>query len=218
MSKELRILLADDHDIILRGLRSLLEMQPGWTVCGEAGNGRAAAALARDLRPDIVIMDLKMPQMNGLEATQAVRKACPAAQVLILSMYESEQYVRDVLAAGARGYVMKSDAGHELVEAVRALAAGQPFFSSSVAGTAERSGWAPFAPHSLKRNRSGLTRREREVAQLLAEGASNKGVADQLKISVKTVETHRARIMSKLGLKSVAELVLYAIRNGMIQP
>ncbi len=217
MSTETRILLADDHPIVRRGLRSLLE-QAGWTVCAEADDGRSAAKLAREHLPDIVVMDISMPGMNGLDGTTAVRKACPTAQVLILSMYESEQFVREVLAAGARGYVMKSDAPLELVAAVNALRAGKTFFSSSVAKTVARSGWEPQTPLTQKRPPGGLTHREREVVQLLAEGETNKGVADKLQISVKTVETHRARIMSKLSLKTVADLVRYAIRNLMVEP
>jgi DNA-binding NarL/FixJ family response regulator len=218
MKKELRILLADDHEILRRGLRDLIETQEGWVVCGEAADGRTATELARELRPDVVVMDIGMPLLNGLDATRAVRKECPTAQVLILSMHESEQIVREVLASGARGYVMKSDASKELIQALGALQSGGTFFSSGVAKTVERSGWAPRGPRSPKRAPTALTRREREIVQLLAEGKSNKATALHLEISVKTVETHRARIMSKLQMRSFAELVLYAIRNHLVQP
>lgn len=217
MTPETRILLVDDHPIVRRGLRSLLEMQPGWTVCGEAEDGRKAAKIAREQKPDVVIMDIHMPGMNGVDGTVAMAKACGTAQVIILSMYLSEQAVRDVLKAGARAYVLKTDAGQDLIEAVTTVRGGRIFFSKSVIKTAEISGAAMGGALAKKASRRGLTAREREVVQLLAEGEMNKGVADKLEISVKTVETHRSRIMAKLNLKSVADLVRYAIRNHLVE-
>ena len=214
----IRILLADDHDIVLRGLRSLIEAQPGMEICGEAANGRIAVELAAQLQPDIVIMDIGMPELNGFEATRQIRRASPKVAVLVLSMHQSDQLVREVLAAGARGYMLKSDAGRDLVGTITALAGGGTFFSPTVAKTAKRAGVQPAPKKPGRRAVGGLTQREREILQLLVEGRSNKITAANLGISVKTVETHRARIMNKLDVKSVAELVLYAVRNHIIEP
>lgn len=207
----MRILLADDHDIVRRGLRELLEEQAGWQVCGEAATGREAVDQAVRLRPEIVVLDLMMPELNGLQATRQIRKSLPATEVLVFSMHDSEDLVHEILAAGARGYVLKSDAARHLVAAVEALSRHQPFFSSRVSATLRNGAPEP-------RGARGLTDREREIAQLLAEGRSNKEVAARLHISFKTVETHRATIMRKLGASSIVELVHYAIRNRLIEP
>lgn len=212
----LRILLADDHDVVRRGLRALLEAHPDWAVCGEARTGREAVALATDLRPDVAILDLAMPERNGLEATRQIREALPGTEVLIFTMHQTNQLVREVLAAGARGYILKSDAAAQLIEAVAALAEHRPFFTAQVSETLlesflrgdEGKGEIPGA----------LTAREREVVLLLVEGLSNKGVAETLGISVKTAETHRAAIMRKLGIGSLAELVRYAVRIRLVEP
>ena len=218
-AKPTRILLADDHEIVRRGLRALLETHPGWEVCGEAADGRAAVDLAQKLAPDIVIMDIGMPQLNGFEATRQILERTRGIEVLVLSIHDSEQMVREVIGAGARGYVLKSDAGRDLVAAVEALLRRESFFSASVATSVRASALKVAGPKrpSLRPN-GELTRREREVLQLLAEGRANKAVAKVLGISVKTAETHRARIMRKLGMKSLADLVRYAIRNGFIEP
>ncbi len=211
-----RILLVDDHEVVRRGLRALLETHPGWVVCGEAADGRTAVRLARSLVPHIVVMDLIMPELNGLEATRQILDKDRQVQILVLSMHESDQVVREVLAAGARGYVLKSDAGRDLVAAIEALLRGRPFFTSRVAANIHelefkaRPGRRAFKPLGQ------LTAREREVLQLLAEGRTNKEVGHLLGISVKTAETHRARVMRKLSVDSVADLVRYAIRNGFI--
>lgn len=211
-----RILLVDDHEVVRRGLRALLETHPGWVVCGEAADGRTAVRLARSLVPHIVVMDLIMPELNGLEATRQILDKDRQVQILVLSMHESDQAVREVLAAGARGYVLKSDAGRDLVAAIEALLRGRPFFTSRVAANIHelefkaRPGRRAFKPLGQ------LTAREREVLQLLAEGRTNKEVGHLLGISVKTAETHRARVMRKLSVDSVADLVRYAIRNGFI--
>lgn len=214
-----RILLADDHEVVRRGLRVLLETRPGWEICGEAGDGRAAVELAQTLAPDIVIMDIGLPQLNGFDATRQILERSRAVEVLVLSIHDSAQLVREVVEAGARGYVLKSDAGRDLVAAVEAVLRREVFFSprveSSVQGAALKV--SGLRRRSLRPSGS-LTRREREILQLLAEGRTNKAVAKLLGISVKTAETHRARIMRKLGLKSLADLVRYAIRNGFIEP
>jgi len=214
----LRILIADDHEIVRRGLRSLLEGQAGWQVVGEAITGRDALDRVANLKPDIVVMDISMPEMNGLEATRQILKALPKTEILILTMHESEQVVREVLEAGARGYVLKSDAGRSLVAAVDSLRQHRPFFTSRVAeivldgylhGRGE-------AVHDSPRSR--LTPRERQVLQLLAEGKSNKEISGALGISVKTAEAHRSNIMRKLDLHSISDLVRYAIRNKIVNP
>jgi len=210
-----RILLADDHELVRKGIRALLEAHAGWEVCGEASNGRDAVKLAAQLNPRIAVLDLEMPELNGLEATRQIKKGCPEVEVLIYSMHESEQVIREAIAAGARAYVLKSDAGQHLIEAVEALSRHKPFFTSKASETLLDSflkSWPENAAPQV------LTDREREVVQLLAEGKVNKEVASTLCISVKTVETHRAAIMRKLGINSVVELVHYAVRNNLVKP
>jgi DNA-binding NarL/FixJ family response regulator len=211
----LRILVADDHETVRRGVRVLLEAHAGWQVCEEAVEGREAVEKAVRLRPDVVILDIGMPLMNGLEAARQIRKAAPESEVLILTMHESEQVIREVLAAGARGYVLKSDAGRNLVNAVEALSRHKPYFTSSVADFVLQ---GFLDGRGEPREASSLTQREREVVQLLAEGKGNKDVASTLGISVRTAETHRTNIMRKLGCHSFSDLVRYAIRNNIIAP
>lgn len=213
-----RILVADDHEVVRRGIRAVLEVQPGCEVCGEAVTGREAVRKARRLAPDIVILDIGMPELNGLDATRQIRKALPHTEVLILTMHESEQVVREVLAAGARGYLLKSDAGRDLVAAVEALRSHKPFFTSAVAEQLLEDYLKTAARPGVAHSPTRLTPREREIVQLLAEGKSNKEVAAALGISVKTAETHRTKIMRKLDLHSLSELVRYAIRNKIIEP
>jgi DNA-binding NarL/FixJ family response regulator len=214
----LRILVCDDHDIIRRGLKQLLTAHAGWEVCGEAKTGREAVTMAEQLKPDIVVMDLSMPDLNGLEAARRVRKALPRTEILILTLHFSDQLVRDIVEAGVRAYIMKSDADKDLVSAVEALSNHRSFFTSRAADMLldgfRRPNAAPD-PDTLLRSR--LTSREREIVQLLAEGKSSKEVAVALGISVKTAETHRANIMRKLELHSVSELVRYAVRNQIIE-
>jgi len=214
-----RILIADDHEVVRRGMRVLLESQPGWEVVGEAANGRQAVEMAMALRPDVVVLDITMPELNGLEATRQMREAVPQTQVLVLTVHESEQVAREVLDAGARGYVLKSDAGRDLIAAVDALRQHKPFFTSSVATMVLEGylrGPERAAPGEAPPRR--LTPREREVVQLIAEGKTNKEVAETLGISVKTAEAHRTNVMRKLDLHSVSELVRYAVRNKMVEP
>jgi DNA-binding NarL/FixJ family response regulator len=214
--KPMRILIADDHELFRRGVAAELTQVQGWVVAAEATNGRDAVALAASLKPDIVILDLTMPELNGLEAARQIVSADPAARVLILTAHESEQLVREVLSAGAQGYVLKSDAGRTLITALQALLAGGSFFTSNVARMVLdgylRSESREAVPAQT------LSAREREIVQLLAEGNSNKDIARALNISVKTAETHRSNVMRKMEFASLAELVRYAIRNNIIEP
>lgn len=211
-----RILVADDHEVVRRGVRAVLEGQAGWVVCGEARSGREAVAKAIELQPDVVVLDITMPELNGLEATRQLRRLV-SAKVLILTVHESDQVVTEVLDAGAHGYVLKTDAGRTLVEAIRALLGHQTFFSEGVHGVADRQTGTRGAAGD--RGAPGrLTPREREVLQLLAEGQSNKEIGVVLGITAKTAETHRGHVMAKLQLHSMSELVRYAIRNRIIEP
>ncbi len=212
--RAVQILLADDHEVVRKGLRALLESQPGWKVIAEATDGREAVEKARDFHPDVAIVDIAMPSLNGLEATRQIVKKAPRTRVLVLTMHDTNQLIQQVVKAGARGYVLKSDVASDLVSAVDALSRDQTFFTSKVSqiildryvGKAAGREGSPDAD-------SPLTPREREVVQLLAEGKSSKEVAAILGISVKTAETHRINLMRKLDCHSVAEVVRYAVRN-----
>jgi DNA-binding NarL/FixJ family response regulator len=214
----IRILLADDHQIVRRGLKQLLDEQEGWTVCAEAATGHEAVDLALQHRPDVAVLDLAMPELNGLEATRRIHKAIPDMEILIFTMHESHDVVREVFAAGARGYLLKSEAADQLVAAVQSLADHKPFFSPQISEGVLRGFLKDGAETIIETATERLTSREREVVQLLAEGRSNKDVAKLLDLSVKTVETHRAAIMRKLQLSSFADLVRFAIRNQIVQP
>ena len=217
-----RILVADDHEVVRRGLCALLRNQPEWEVCGEAGDGREAVEKILTLKPEVVILDIGMPNLNGLEATRQILKTNPQIKVLVLTLHDSDQVVQEVLNAGARGFLLKTDAARDLVAAVEALRRGKTYFTPKVAAMVldgylrRENGTTPERPA-----RRRLTPREREVVQLLAEGKSSKEVAVVLGLSVKTAETHRSNIMRKLELHSVSDLVLYAVRNNivhMVQP
>jgi len=215
--KTTQILIADDHELVRKGLRAVLESQPGWKVCGEAINGRQAVELAKQLGPDVIVLDVTMPDLNGLEATRQIRKAIPQAEILILTMHESEQLVGEMLAAGAHGYILKADTSRLLVSAIESLAQHKPFFTGKVSevvlnGYLNRGDVTNRANGLLEH----LTAREREIVQLLAEGKTNKEVAVALGVSIKTVDAHRANVMHKLRLHSVTDLVRYAIRNQII--
>ena len=212
----LRILLADDHEIVRRGLKELLEEHPGWTVCAEAANGREAVELAVESRAQVAVLDFSMPELNGLEATRRIRQAAPEIEVLIFTMHGSEELIREVLDAGARGYLLKSDAARQLIPAVESLSRHVPYFSGQVSSVV-LDGFLKRRPVQERVSAERLTSREREIVQLLAEGKSNKAIASALDLSVKTVETHRASIMRKLELKSFADIVRFAIRNRIIE-
>lgn len=211
-----RVLIADDHDVVRRGLRALLESENGFEVCGEAIDGREAVRKAKQLTPDIAVIDISMPVLNGIEAVGQIRAASPRTEVVIISMHESEDLLRDALKAGARGYVLKSAAGRDLLAAVTALREGKPFFSPAMS---EMMLDQYLSKESASKGDGGLrlTRREREIVQLLAEGRTNKEIATALNISIKTALTHRSNILHKLGLHSLPALVRYAIRNRIIE-
>lgn len=212
-----RILVADDHEVVRKGLISLLEQQPDWQVCGEACNGREAVDKAKQLMPDLIIMDIGMPGLNGLDATRQIARTNPTIRVLILTLLDSEEVVRSVLDAGARGFLMKSDPAIDMVAGVEALRRGRTYFTSKVSGMVLE-GYLRRANNdrSVTGERKQLTPREREVVQLLAEGSSTKEVAVAMGLSVKTAETHRSNIMRKLQLHSVSGLVLYAVRHNIV--
>ena len=215
-SKSYRILIVDDHELMRVGVRAMLESHQGWTICGEAGDGREAVAKAAELKPDLVVLDVAMPILNGVDAARQILKARPGTAILILTGYESEQMIRQVLEVGARGFLLKSDAAQNLLVAVEALQRRAIFFNAR-AGQMMLDGYLHrgIAPGDSARDR--LTSREREVVQLLAEGYSSKEVAAHLNLCPKTVETHRTNVMRKLGLHSVAALVRYAVRNSIVQ-
>ena len=210
-----RILIADDHELIRRGLVSALSERPEWTIVAEAADGRQACELAARLTPDIAVLDLTMPELNGLDVTRQIRASTPKTRILIVTAHESEQLIRDVLDAGAMGYVLKSDAGRVLVQAMEALLDERPFFTSKVARFVLE-GYLRSGANSVTQASVTLSPRERHIVQLLAEGNNNKEVARALELSVKTVETHRSNIMRKMEFGSLADLVRYAIRNKIV--
>ena len=217
----LRILIADDHEVARRGIRALLEGHPGWEVCGEARDGRETVEFAESTKPDIILLDIGMPNLNGLEAARQILATSPDVAILILTMHDSDNVVREVLRAGARGFLLKSDAGRDLVAAVEALQLQRTFFTTRVSqmvldGFLDREKAENPNESSEDTSREVLTSREREVIQLLAEGKTSKEVAVTLNLSVKTAETHRTNLMRKLDLHSVADLTRYAVRNGIV--
>jgi len=216
---KLRILIADDHEVVRRGLCTLLQSHAGWEICGEATDGRVAVEKARQLKPDVVILDIGMPNLNGLAATRQLVQQDPTCKVIVLTITDSDQVIREALDAGARGFVLKSDAARDLVTAVEALQQNRMFFTPRVNDMVlngflgGRRGGSNSATPQLPQ----LTPREREVIQLLAEGKSSKEVASLLNLSTKTAETHRSNIMRKLGFHSIRDVVVYAVKNNIIQ-
>lgn len=210
--KVTRILLADDHQVVRRGFGLILSAQPGWEIAGEAANGREAVELAERLQPDLVVMDVSMPELNGIEATRRIAEFAPRCRILALSMHRDTVYVREILRAGAHGYLLKDASDQDLVDAVRAVSNGQGYLSPAVSD-AVLSDYRKHVTDPIDL----LTSREREVLQLIAEGKTNKEIAQDLNLSVYTVDSHRGRIMEKLNLHSAGELIRFAIRNGLIQ-
>jgi len=208
-----RILIADDHDVVRSGVRRIIEGHAGWTVVAEAADGNDAIAKAIATNPDVAILDYRLPLLDGIQATRQIRRRAPSVEILIFTMHDDESLLHDLLEAGARGYVLKSDAGQHLTSAIQALADRRPFFT----GRASELLLETFLSkaHRIKQT---LSNREQSVVQLIAEGHSNKQVATVLNLSIKTVETHRASVMRKLGLHSAAGLVRYAVRNNLIEP
>jgi DNA-binding NarL/FixJ family response regulator len=213
---QIRILLADDHAIVRDGLRSLLEKQPDMTVSGEAADGREAVHFAEENSPDVVVMDIAMPNMNGIEATRRIMATRPATGVVILSMHQDESYVLRSLKAGARGYLLKDSLRSDVVEAIRLVAQGRSFLTRKVSRLMQEDYIRQMERRGVEDSYDLLTDREREILQLIAEGRTNKEVANVLNIGLTTVETHRTHILQKLGLHSVPELILYAVRKGII--
>jgi DNA-binding NarL/FixJ family response regulator len=208
-----RVMLVDDHTVVRRGIRSLIESVPGWIVCAEASDGHEAVRIAADAKPDVIVMDISMPKIGGVDATLQLRKLLPGVEVLILTMHESDQMVGQALRAGARGYLIKSESEEKLMEALEALARHQAYFSPSVSETLLM-GYLNAEP---QKDAKQLTPRERQIVKLVAEGKTNKRIAIILNVSVKTVETHRSSAMHKIGAKSSADLTLYAARNDLVE-
>ncbi len=217
--ESLRILIADDHQLVRNGIRALLQSHAGWEICGEASTGREAVAQAIELRPDIVILDISMPDLNGVDAARRIRMASKNTEILILSMHYSDQLIREIVDSGVRGYVLKSDSDQDLLIAVETLARHKPFFTSK-ATEVIKSEFNTDEPLTkiLKWLRNRVTSREREIIQLIAEGNRGKEIASSLGISFKTVDTHRSNAMRKLELHNITELVRYAVRNQIIDP
>ncbi len=212
----LRIVVADDHTLVRQGLCKILGDNPDWEVVGQASTGREAVQLVLDIEPDVAIIDIGMPQLNGIEASRQLTRRLPSLHVLILSMYSDEAYITQALQAGAQGYLLKDSADVELMRAVTAVAAGKSYFSPAVARVMLDDYVRHLAQKGLTDRYDSLSEREREVFQLVAEGHTTKAIADLLSLSPATVETHRTHIFQKLDLKSTAELVLYAVRRGVI--
>ena len=211
-----RILLADDHTLVREGLRKILEAHPGWEVVGEAADGREAVRQTLELKPDLVILDLAMPQLGGIDAIQQIVRLLPSVRVLVLSMHADEVYVTRALKAGAHGYLLKDSAGTDLLRAVTALTQHKSFFSPAVSRVMLDDYMRQLTERGIHDRYDTLSEREREVFQLIAEGRVNKGIAEILHLSPSTVETHRARIMEKLDVHSAVEIVLYAVGRGVI--
>ena len=210
----LRILVADDHEIVRKGVRNVIESHPGWEVCAEAADGQKALELALSERPDIAILDVSLPSLNGIALARRLHKECPSIRILLFTMHDDDETVTTGLAAGARGYLLKSDSEGHLEAAISALGANRPYFSASVSELL-----LDAAVNERRKSRlESFTTRELEVAQLIAEGNNNKMIARRLNVSIKTVESHRAAAMRKAGVRTAAEFVRFAIKHNLIQP
>ncbi|HMG04714.1 MAG TPA: response regulator transcription factor [Chthoniobacterales bacterium] len=214
----IRVLVADDHEVVREGVRALIDLQADLEVCGLAATGREAVDLARQTKPDVVVLDLTMPELDGLEAIRQIRKALPETEVLVFSAHSSEEIVEDVFDAGAKSYIEKSEASRDLLAAIRSLAEHKPFFTSEASEILFSKFLLPQSQRERERAEQKLTARESEIVRLLAQSSSNKDIATALGISIRTVETHRATLMRKLRIHSVAGLVRYAIRRHIIEP
>ena len=214
--RTLRIVIADDHELVRRGIRALVAARQGWDIVAEATDGREVVEIVERLHPDVVVMDIGMPNLNGLDATRQILASVPQTRILVLTMHHSEQIVREVIAAGARGFLLKSDTGKELINAIEALQNHRTFFTTEAAELI-LDGYLSTHRTADAVSKSVLTPREREVVQLLGEGKKTKEVAAILGLSVKTAETHRTNIMRKLDIHSIADLTLYAVRNGLVR-
>jgi DNA-binding NarL/FixJ family response regulator len=214
----IKIMIADDHDVVRRGMKSLLQSHDGWEVCGEAADGREAVEQAKTLVPDVIILDVTMPKLGGLEAARQILRSLPKTEILILTMHDSEELVLEVFEVGARGYVLKTDTGRDLLRAVEAVSEHKPFFTTNIADMVLGGYLGKRQPDTTQVRPSSLTSRELEVIHLMADGKSNKEVATLLGISAKTAEAHRINIMRKLDVHSVAEIVRYAVRNQLLEP
>ena len=213
----LRILIADDHEVVREGMRALIEHEPGWQVCGTAINGQEAVDIAKKLKPEVVILDMTMPELDGLAALRHIKRALPDTEVVIFSAHHSEEVIEQLFDAGAKSYIQKSDAGRHLVAAIKSLAEHKPFFTPEISQLLFAKFFSAGACKKQSRLEHSLTAREREIVRLLAEGHSNKEVASYLGVSIRTAETHRATLMRKLDVDSLAALVRYAIRNNIIE-
>lgn len=216
MDKKIRIMLADDHTILRDGIRALIEDEPDMVVVGEAEDGRTTVKLACELEPDVVIMDIAMPLLNGLEATRQIKRICPKVQILVLSMHDSEEYIRQVLAAGAMGYILKDAAARELLSAIRAVHRGEAVLSTAITRLVIED-YLRWGDLQIDHDEEVLTPREREILQLIAEGYTNKQIAEILCLSIKTIQAHRANLMQKLDLHDRGELIKYAIQKKIIE-
>ena len=215
---KLRLVVADDHALMRRGICDLLEAEPGWEIVAQAVNGREAVDAVARTRPDVLVIDLAMPELNGLTAAREILRSFPRVEIVLLTMHNTDQTIREVLECGARGYVLKSDAEQDLIAAVKAVSQGKPFFTPSVAEVVLKGYLRQNARPETPERMQELTTREREVVQLLAEGKGNKEVAVAMRVSVKTVEAHRSNINRKLSIRSTSELVRYAVRNAIVAP
>lgn len=218
MMKTVRVLVADDHEVVLEGVRALIERQPDLEVCGLATTGREAVDLAGKTRPDVVVLDMTMPELNGLDAIRQIRQALPETEVVVFSAHPSEDIIEEVFEAGAKSYIEKTEASRDLVKAIRSLAEHKPFFTSQASQVLFAKLLVSGARRKPDRLEKKLTPREREIVRLLAQSSSNKEIAAILGISIRTVETHRATLMHKLGVRSVAGVVRYAIRQHIVEP
>ncbi len=218
MKKTIRILLADDHTIVRQGLAHMLEDHSDLKVVGQADNGRTAIERARELKPDVVILDITMPRMNGIEAAKRIRKQLPETKILILSMYSHEHYIHELLETGVSGYLLKDSSGRDIIKAIRVAMNNETFLSPSISKILVEAYRNPTKASSKAERYKHLSNREREVFQLIAEGHSSRQIADMLCVTISTIKSHRAKIMSKLGVDSSIKLVHFAIRLGLVDP